>query len=161
MSRYETGKLDGEFRSFPCAVSFSQNWTIPDIDHFRFEGEGEYEKAWENIEELKQDLNGVSEERPFKSRHRLFGWPDPVEGDMQLECQLVANGISYGKGYPNPMPELIKVGAKDWQLLLQIDTDEENPGWMWGDVGRIYYWIHKDDLAARRFENVRLFLQCS
>jgi hypothetical protein len=25
--------------------------------------------------------------------HRLLGHPDPVQGDMQLECQLASNGL--------------------------------------------------------------------
>lgn len=161
LSRYENQKLDVEFRSFPCTVSFSRNWTIPDIRHLGAESEEEWEEAWESIEELKRDLNGISEEQPFRAVHRLFGWPDVVQGDMRLECQLVANGTYCGSTYPDPIPEAMKEGAQDWQLLLQIDTDEKNPGWMWGDCGRIYYWIHKDDLRDRRFENVRLILQCS
>jgi len=31
---------------------------------------------------------------------------------------------------------------------------------MWGDLGRIYYWIRDDDLAARRFDRSWLVLQC-
>jgi uncharacterized protein YwqG len=45
-------------------------------------------------------------------------------------------------------------------LLLQIDS-EARAGMMWGDLGRIYFMIHKDDLRRRRFENVVLILQCS
>jgi hypothetical protein len=28
--------------------------------------------------------------------HRLLGHPDPVHGDMQLECKLAANGLYCG-----------------------------------------------------------------
>lgn len=31
---------------------------------------------------------------------------------------------------------------------------------MWGDVGRLYYWIRREDLAQRRFDKVWLVLQC-
>ncbi|UDQ99492.1 DUF1963 domain-containing protein [Lentisphaerota bacterium WC36G] len=30
----------------------------------------------------------------------------------------------------------------------------------WGDSGMIYFWIRKQDLKARNFENVWLHLQC-
>lgn len=32
---------------------------------------------------------------------------------------------------------------------------------MWGDLGRLYFWIRDDDLAARRFEKAWLILQCT
>lgn len=94
-------------------------------------------------------------------RHRLLGHPDPVQGDMQLECQLAANGLSAGnpKGYRDPRAAELKPGAVRWRLLLQIDTDDE-AGMMWGDVGTIYYWIHESSLAARRWNETWLCLQC-
>ncbi len=54
-------------------------------------------------------------------------------------------------------------GAKDWILLLQVDTDDDSdgPGWMWGDCGRIYFWIRRQDLAARRFDRAWTVLQCT
>lgn len=47
-------------------------------------------------------------------------------------------------------------------LLLQLDTDEEEngPGWMWGDAGRLFFWIKPGDLAARRFDRAQLVLEC-
>jgi uncharacterized protein YwqG len=95
--------------------------------------------------------------------HHLMGHPQLVQGDMRAECQLAANGIYVGNptGYESPRAkELAKTAAAEWQLLLQIDTDEDGPGWMWGDCGRIYYWIRKRDLAARAFEDGWLILQC-
>ena len=32
---------------------------------------------------------------------------------------------------------------------------------MWGDVGRLYFWIRDADLRARRFDATWLILQCS
>jgi uncharacterized protein YwqG len=31
---------------------------------------------------------------------------------------------------------------------------------MWGDVGRLYYWIKHDDLVARNWDLTWLILQC-
>jgi uncharacterized protein YwqG len=31
---------------------------------------------------------------------------------------------------------------------------------MWGDVGRIYFWLTDEDLRARRWEEAWLVLQC-
>ena len=72
------------------------------------------------------------------------------------------DGIYCGgpEGYRSEEAKTLAVGAADWRLLLQVDTDEEGPGWMWGDVGRIYFWIKKQDLAALRFDDVWLIFQC-
>jgi uncharacterized protein YwqG len=93
--------------------------------------------------------------------HRLLGHPDHVQGDMQLECQLVTNGLYCGdaSGYKDPRGEDLKPGAGQWRLLLQIDS-EDAAGMMWGDVGRLYYWIKESDLAARDWELSWLVLQC-
>jgi hypothetical protein len=94
-------------------------------------------------------------------RHRAFGWPEPVQNAMPLECQLASNGIYVGRpeGYRDPRVAELKAGAADWILLWQIDTDEE-AGWMWGDVGTIYYWIRRQDLAAGRFDATWMIFQC-
>ncbi|MFN0155531.1 MAG: YwqG family protein [Gaiella sp.] len=94
--------------------------------------------------------------------HRLLGHPDPIQGDMQLECQLVSHGLYCGNstGYNDPRAAELEPGAVDWRLLLQVDS-EDDAGMMWGDVGRIYYWIHREALAARDWHQARLVLQCS
>jgi uncharacterized protein YwqG len=81
---------------------------------------------------------------------------------MALECQLVTNGIYCGSpdGYRSAQAQLLKAGAADWMLLLQLDTDEDGPGWMWGDAGCLYFWLRRQDLAERRFDRVWAVLQC-
>ena len=94
--------------------------------------------------------------------HRVLGHPDPVQsGEMQLECQLAANGVWCGspEGYEDPRVPGLTPGAADWQLLLQVDSQEETD-MMWGDLGRLYVWIRDEDLAARRFDRTWVILQC-
>ena len=81
---------------------------------------------------------------------------------MELECQLASNGVYCGnsEGYQSRQAKVLEQGAADWRLLLQIDTDEEGPGWMWGDVGRLYFWLTRQDLTSLRFDNVWLIFQC-
>jgi hypothetical protein len=45
------------------------------------------------------------------------------------------------------------------RLLLQLDTDDDL-GWMWGEVGRLYYLIRQEDLAARDFSHAWMTFQC-
>jgi uncharacterized protein YwqG len=105
-------------------------------------------------------FDGLSEESGGVC-HRMLGYPDPIQGDMQLEVQLASHGIYAGSpdDYQTEEAKKLEAGAKDWRLLLQIDSDE-NAGTQWGDVGRIYYWIRQQDLEARNFDKVWLILQC-
>ena len=43
---------------------------------------------------------------------------------------------------------------------MQLDSHEEEAGMMWGDMGRLYFWIKRADLARRDFSEVVQFLQC-
>ncbi len=93
--------------------------------------------------------------------HRLLGYPQEIQGEMQLECQLVSHGLYMGDAdaYNDPRVRELKPGAHNWQLLFQLDS-EEDLGMFWGDVGRLYFWIPQDALKARDFEQVWLILQC-
>jgi uncharacterized protein YwqG len=93
--------------------------------------------------------------------HQIGGHASPIQGEMETECQLVTNGINCGgpSGYQSEKAEMLKPGARDWRCLLQIDSDDD-VGWMWGDSGRIYFWIREADLAQRDFSKCWLVLQC-
>jgi hypothetical protein len=93
--------------------------------------------------------------------HRMFGWPEPVQGPMQLECELAAHGVPPGspEAHRGPLVERLRAGAADWVLLLQVDSDAA-AGWMWGDTGTLYYWIRRQDLAAGDFSRVWGIGQC-
>jgi uncharacterized protein YwqG len=103
-------------------------------------------------------------EAPFEGqpRHQIGGYPSPEQADrMELECQLVSNGLYCGdaSGYEDPRAEKLGAGAKDWRLLLQLDSDPE-ANMMWGDEGRLYFWIRAEDLEKRDFSKVWMILQC-
>lgn len=96
-------------------------------------------------------------------RHQVLGYPSPVQNaDMETECQLASNGIYVGtaEGYQDPRVAELKGGSKDWKLLLQLDTDDDC-GWMWGDVGTLYFWIREQDARAGDFSRVWMVFQCS
>lgn len=97
----------------------------------------------------------------FSTTHQLLGHPAVIQNPMELECQLASRGLYVGdpSGYQDSRAHALKEGASDWQLLFQMDSDD-NAEIMWGDAGMIYYWIRKQDLAAKRFEKSWLILQC-
>lgn len=114
-------------------------------------------KAYQDC--LKQPAAAEDEENP---QHQLLGWPAPLQSaDMDGECQLAANGINCGEEVDEEAAKVktLRAGAKDWQLLLQLDSDND-AGLSWGDAGRLYFWIREQDLAARRFDRCWVILQC-
>ncbi|MCR8632194.1 YwqG family protein [Paenibacillus radicis (ex Xue et al. 2023)] len=50
--------------------------------------------------------------------------------------------------FPISEGEELEKGVSDWKLLLQIDSEEEI-GMMWGDAGRIYFWIREITWSSR------------
>jgi uncharacterized protein YwqG len=94
--------------------------------------------------------------------HCLLGHPDQIQGEMQSECQMASNGIYMGNAssMDDPRRKTLEKGAADWRLLLQIDSDEKGLEMMWGDAGRVYFWIRQQDLEKKDFDNVWLILQC-
>jgi uncharacterized protein YwqG len=113
---------------------------------------------------LRRELDklGDAEEqqlRPYGG-HALGGWPDNVQNLMELQCELVTNGIYCGdpEGYADPRAAALRQSAGEWRLLLQLDTDEDF--WMWGDDGKLYFWCRERDLATQRFDQCWTILQC-
>lgn len=95
-------------------------------------------------------------------RHQVGGFPSPIQGDaMELECQLVSNGVYCGEPSEDDSPETraLEGGAKDWRLLLQVDSDDDL-GVTWGDLGSLYFWIRESDARSGRFDHCWVVLQC-
>ena len=94
--------------------------------------------------------------------HQVDGFPSPIQGDeMELECQLVSNGIYCGdsSGYESAEAAALRGGASEWRLLLQVDSDDDLKV-MWGDGGVLYFWIREADARVGRFGNAWVVLQC-
>jgi uncharacterized protein YwqG len=147
---------DGIFKT--CVLSAAVTESLPDpysriIEELKL-SDSEQDAYSELFEQLDLD------ETPGL-HHQVMGHAEPVQNDMQLECQLASNGINCGgpEGYADPRREALEAGASDWRILLQIDT-EENAGMEWGDSGRLYYWIKRSSLQSRSFDDVWLILQC-
>jgi uncharacterized protein YwqG len=110
-----------------------------------------------------QDVSWSWEPQPGFQGHRTGGYPDCVQRqDPKLEVHLASLGLDpfTNSASERRKVEKAKAGAKDWELLFQLDS-EKKAGMMWYDAGRIYFLIHKDDLAARRFDQVWSVMQTS
>lgn len=86
--------------------------------------------------------------------HRVLGHPDAIQGDMTRRLEY---GLR-GKDVDDEDPE-IEASARSWRLLLQLDSDR-NAKMMWGDLGRLFFWMREDDLRNGRWERVHYQLQC-
>ena len=149
--------LEYQFKGVELSVRWTEK-TIPDLRDISSE-------AFELQSKEDRSAYGDFEDRWAATdtaiKHRMGGHLDLIQGDAKIEANLVSHGIYCGdsEGWKLGREKGLFAGAKDWQLLLQVDSDEKAE-MQWGDSGRIYFLIHKDDLAARRFEKSRLVLQC-
>lgn len=121
--------------------------------------------GWEEdrIEGLIQDEDSDNySEVSTGSNNQILGYANNIQGPMELECQLVTNGINCGKasGYEDPRRAELERGKNEWILLLQIDSEDDKTGMMWGDAGRLYFWIRKQDLINKDFDRAWFILQC-
>ncbi|MGH9280275.1 MAG: DUF1963 domain-containing protein [Acidimicrobiales bacterium] len=78
------------------------------------------------------DRQDARDQRDDAPRHRVLGYPEPVQDDPRRRSDEV--------------------------LLLQVDADDDM-GSDWGDAGRLFYLGRPGDLAASRVVNVRLVYQ--
>ncbi len=93
--------------------------------------------------------------------NKMLGYADSIQNEMELECELVTNGLYCGNpsGYRDPRAKGLEANAHQWRLLLQIDSNERCD-MMWGDAGRLFFWIRKQDLLEQCWDRSWFSLQC-
>ena len=133
-----------------CSIEIKSEVSLPLYGHEVYEdfADGEDDKFWE---EIYNDGN----------LNKLLGYSDNIQNEMELECELVTNGLYCGDptGFNDPRAKELEPNAINWRLLLQIDSNIENE-MMWGDCGRLYFWIKKNDLLNIQFDKSWFSLQC-
>lgn len=117
---------------------------------------------WEALAAFRRD------HQPY---HQIGGYAMPVESAVEPEAAQVLYEEPEPGPEPGPSPELesastsdaaaeetqepdeaaIRELASQLVLLAQIDSDSRS-GMAWGDTGRLYWLIRRDDLAAGRFD---------
>lgn len=100
-------------------------------------------------------------EHPDHIGHQIGGWPVLQQGPIWRECDLVSQGYPLGTSDQFRAAEQAGVPdtQTDWQLLLQVESDDD-AGWMWGDVGALYYTVRSSEPAERKFDHGWMILQC-
>ena len=125
---------------------------------------------WESFERAQNSI-GIDESGNIS---KMLGWADPIRGNMTVDCELISRGyflgdeqgqsnalsIALGEVTPLDKQEAEQWSAKDWLPLLQLDTVTEGEFCLkFGDPGRLYFYIRRDDLAARDFNEIMVFVQ--
>lgn len=130
----------------------------------------DYYDVDDSIEETRRkekEFEKELEELGYKAdTTKLLGHPELIQGEYWEECEGVAGkNIYYGsapiKYGSDEVKKSIKENAKDWILLMQVSELEIGDyGLYFGDSGKIYFNIRKEDLKNKNFDNVWLILQC-
>jgi len=138
----------------PCLLRFEEVLTLPPWECEAVEQLG---MSWDQSDAYVDLLEGLYEQ----GCHQLFGHPAQIQGPMEEICQLGSNGVNVGdfSYHTDTRTESLLLGSSEWRLLLQLGSDERL-GMMWGDCGRLFFWIRREDLAARRFDKIWMVLQC-
>jgi len=137
----------------PCALTFRSELTLtpePALELPDAHWTDQEQQAYEQVLDALQDRADRA-----LPHHRLLGYPDTIQDDMREQCQLVSQGVTASD---DPRASALWAGAKDWQLLLQLDTDAAAK-MRWANNGMVYYWIKQADLQARCFDSGWLVLQ--
>jgi uncharacterized protein YwqG len=144
---------EGRFRPVPLAATPETTfppWESHDVSDLAM-GDADY-----------ASVLGEGDDDEEEPHHRVLGHPDPIQGDMQTQCQLASNGVFCGEaaGYRGSRSKALQRDAGRWRLLAQVDSSEDETGMTFGDEGRVYFWITEDDLRAQRWEGVWTVVQC-
>lgn len=143
--------LPAESRFKPCAVDFSPELTLPQNPPVfvpKLDWTPDEQHKYEDL--LEQHFSNRS-----TPRHRLLGQTDEIQDDMHQQAQLLSHGLADDQ---DPRAAGLAEGALNWQLLLQVDSDDA-AGMRWGSSGMLYFLIEKSALQARRFDNVWMVMQ--
>lgn len=155
-------ELDGFCRLPPLPIYGKPEPDHPDYDDAALAlGKAEGELDLDAFEAVRFTLSG---EKNTPS-HKLLGWPDIIQTSMTMQCELVSRGHYLGGGWNIPEADLLaaeQTSLDGWRLLFQLDSGVQTEDFSldFGDSGSIYFYIRKEDLAARRFDRVWLILQC-
>ena len=164
--------LPADLRVPPVPIRLSQTVELPD-----------YEELMGSPEILRQtglafDENNIAmDDTAFyaymngrsaysgNERIKLLGYADLIQGDMKPDIVRSSNPEFSSKPFSELTAEqqaAYNAELDDWILLFQFDSIDWN-GFevMFGDCGRLYFYIRKSDLAKRDFSRIWMVLQCN
>ena len=152
--------LDDEYKVREYDLSFEAKDSYPSFEEL--ECHSDADPDWDDYDEAAENLGYDID----CERHKLLGYANLIQGEMLTECERTARDIycgdaeTYQKLSEDEKNDIRRAGA-DWILLLQFASiQEDDYELMFGDVGNLYFYIRKQDLAERNFDKIWLVLQC-
>lgn len=146
-------RLPENARYAACQLSFATEFTLPTsaAQHIENLNWGDADvQAYENF------LSSFPTDNDYTLRHhRMFGHPNQLQDDMQLQSALYTSGVPT---ITDPRAAALAQKKEDWLLLLQIDSDDAL-GMQWASSGLLYFWINSAALSERKFDQTWLVLQ--
>lgn len=118
-------------------------------------------EEWERFERAQKSI-GVEDSGNIT---KMLGWADPVRGNMTVQCELVSRGYNLADEQgKSEVPLLDKQeaeqwSAKDWLPLLQLDTVTDEDFCLDLGGGRLYFYIHRDELDLRDYTAIKVIWQ--
>lgn len=150
-----------EHSMLPCiGISFDREVTYPHLEDFTILLDRNIDD-YDKFEAAEQAL-GIKRK---DTMHRTLGWADLIQNNTTWRCEILSQGYSFGEGYKRIPRSVINASKLPtvyrWKLLLQIGTVQEGPvTLMFGDAGKLYFYIPEEDLKACRFDRVCGEMQC-
>jgi hypothetical protein len=129
----------GVWRRFPeRRVAFSALRSAPSLDWLGLDASevGCDEEEFESLERIGDAPP------PDEVQHRIGGYPNEIQPErMWLSCEHLARGLPE-PSWDADIPPAVERAAKEWRLLLQIDSDPALK-MNFGDGGRLYVFIRE------------------
>lgn len=121
-----------------CGLTFSSELDAPSYEDYCFltgTNMSDYNAYYASVKEAL----GLDTEKRDENKFKLLGYADIIQNSTLEELN----------------------DENEWVLLCQFDTYENGDSYvMYGDGGRLYYYIKRTDLAERKFDDIRIILQC-
>lgn len=112
----------------------------------------------ESFEKARAEMGYRAPER----RNKLLGYADLIQDEMRVVCVLNSLGVSEEEQgeYLAEHWEEVSAEIDDWMLLCQFDSiNREDFELLFGEMGRLYFYIKKSDLEKSDFDHVWAVLQ--
>ena len=139
-----------------CGLTFADGLTFPG-------GESLYIQALNLTDgERYKYLEFHADQETGSDAHQLLGHPSELQGEISSNANWhpMESIVAMRKVTNILLFVLLNPAHPNGRFYSKCDSDD-NVGWMWCHVGRLYFWITESDLMSRRFENVWMILQCS
>ena len=141
----------------PCLLSISRGgMPIPD----------ENSAAYQNIPFKQDERDNFNEIVDLFSsndwQNQLMGYPNLIQfTPPDMQCVQASNGNDPYSFPPEGSGDYQKLinAASEWGLLLQL-TSDDNPGFIWGDGGHLYFYGKRSEMETGDFSNVWICFEC-